>query len=89
MILNALNHPPSHASYLEAPAFGMFDIAEYGRIMGFRERVEAYAAAIYKKVEPGTVVLDIGTGNHSASERSSAVMGLVLSVRMVSSPQFA
>jgi type I protein arginine methyltransferase len=41
----------------------MFDIAEYGRMMGFRERVAAYASALCKKVEPGTVVLDIGTGS--------------------------
>jgi len=40
----------------------MFDVPDYGSMMGFRERVSAYASALRMKVEPGAVVLDIGTG---------------------------
>ena len=40
----------------------MYDIVDYGLMTADRKRMEAYAEALRRAVEPGSVVIDIGTG---------------------------
>jgi protein arginine N-methyltransferase 1 len=40
----------------------MYDVADYGRMLADRRRMDAYAAALRAVVKPGCVVAEIGTG---------------------------
>ena len=41
----------------------MYNIYDYGWMIGDRVRTDAYPRALEQTVEPGAIVLDIGTGS--------------------------
>lgn len=40
----------------------MYSLADYGRMMADEARMHAFATALQRSIQPGTVVVDIGTG---------------------------
>jgi protein arginine N-methyltransferase 1 len=58
--------PTADMTFLRVPADG-YSIGDYARMLADRTRMDAYVKALQSVVEPGSVVLDLGTGTGVAS----------------------